>query len=131
MSTEQLTMLCIHWSCPFYRVDTKVSPAAYNYWLSLTLLLLYSSIDRPGSQNSGTGLRRKSSSQPAVDPLQFVALKPAEHLAQKAVKQLELALETRKKRESVDKDEAEWQFVSLSGIFSICSVNLLIITQYW
>ena len=60
-------------------------------------------------------MRRTSATnlQPAYDPLQFIALKPANNLAKKAEKQIEIVKETRKKRESVDKDEAEWQFVSI------------------
>ena len=60
-------------------------------------------------------MRRTSATncQPAYDPLQFIALKPADNLAKKAEKQIEIVKETRKKRESVDKDEAGWQFVSI------------------
>lgn len=57
-------------------------------------------------------MRRTSTAQPAYDPLQFIALKPAANLAKKAEKQIEIVQETKKKRQSVDKDEAEWQFVS-------------------
>ena len=65
-------------------------------------------------------MRRTSATnlQPAYDPLQFIALKPANNLAKKAEKQIEIVKETRKKRESVDKDEAEWQFVSIEFIES-------------
>jgi len=71
-----------------------------------------------------------------VNPLQFLALKPADHLAQKALKQLELALETRKKRESVNKDEALLTMcpVELSNSFPVrisysktCATELIVI----
>lgn len=77
---------------------------------------------------SGPGWRRKSSSalQPAKDPLQFIALKPAVNLAKKAEQQIEIVKETKKRRESVDKDEAEWQFVSFIKNFKITSCPLYI-----
>lgn len=68
--------------------------------------------DRPNSQNSA-GSRRTSTAQPAYDPLQFVAFKPATSLAVTASKQMELVQNTKKKRESIDKTETEWQDVSI------------------
>ena len=65
------------------------------------------------SSYSSSGLRRTSTTQPAKDPLQFIASKPALSLAQAAEEQLKLVQETKKLRESETKDEAEWQYVSI------------------
>lgn len=55
--------------------------------------------------------RRTSSVQPAYNPLQFISVKPAVSLAKKASHQIELVQETKKKRESVDRSDADWQDV--------------------
>ncbi|XP_067949823.1 LIM domain only protein 7-like [Watersipora subatra] len=70
--------------------------------------------ERASSQSCLIGLRRTSSTQPAIDPLQFVASKPAINLALTAEKQLELVRDTKLRRGSETKDEVEWQ-VDLSS----------------